>query len=332
MRIVLPPVINEYYNVGLDGSGAAINYVQQKVQTAPVVASNASLPATVASCTITTHGGPVQVTVYGDGYNPSSPIYCQLNLYRGSTPIGHRTIIEGNGNNENQEFSLSVIDEPEAPGTYTYSLKVVSIGGANVTFGEADGPVIYAVELQNIIGPRGYQGEDGVRGLTGAQGSQGSQGTQGQQGTQGRQGTQGTQGSNGNQGSQGTQGTQGTQGSNGNQGSQGTQGSNGNQGSQGTQGTQGSNGNQGSQGTQGFNGNQGSQGTQGSSGTQGTQGPLNGAAIVCVAKPSGKFSPGEVGQIALFDGIFYMYVTNVSTGVSGWVRWDIKTGGGFDKF
>jgi hypothetical protein len=59
---------------------------------------------------------------------------------------------------------------------------------------------------------------------------------------------------------------------------------------------------------------------------------LNGAAIVCVAKPSGKFSPGEVGQIALFDGIFYMYVTNVSTGVSGWVRWDIKTGGGFDKF
>jgi hypothetical protein len=62
------------------------------------------------------------------------------------------------------------------------------------------------------------------------------------------------------------------------------------------------------------------------------QGALGGAAVTCVAKPASHTSSGAVGQIAYYDSTFYMYVTNVSTGVSGWVRWDIKTGGGFDKF
>jgi hypothetical protein len=51
-----------------------------------------------------------------------------------------------------------------------------------------------------------------------------------------------------------------------------------------------------------------------------------------VAKPAARTSSGAVGQIAYDDNSVYMYVTNVSTGVSGWVRWDIKTGPGFDKF
>jgi hypothetical protein len=240
MRIVLPPIINQYYNVGLDGNGANINYSQTKVQTPPVIAAGATLPAIVASCTITTHGGPVQITAYGDAFNPSGGINGVLNIYRGSTPIGHRVFFEGDGNHENQAFSLSVIDEVQDPGTYVYSLKLVAVSGA-VTFGETDGPVIYAVELQNIIGPKGDTGESGPRGLVGAQGSQGQQGS------------------------------------------------------------------------------------------QGTQGPLAGAAITCVAAPVADHSPGAVGQIALLENAFYMYVTNVASGVSGWVRWDIKTGGGFNK-
>lgn len=255
MRIVLPPIINQYYNVGLEGNGANINYSQTKVQPPPVIAAGATLPAIVASCTITTHGGPVQITAYGDAFNPSGGINGVLNIYRGSTPIGHRVFFEGDGNHENQAFSLSVIDEVQDPGTYVYSLKLVAVSGA-VTFGETDGPVIYAVELQNIIGPKGDTGESGPRGLVGVQGAQGSQGSQGQQGQQG---------------------------------------------------------------------------SQGINGVQGVQGPLGGAAITCVAAPVADHSPGAVGQIALLENAFYMYVTNVASGVSGWVRWDIKTGGGFNK-
>jgi len=334
MRIVLPPVINNYYNVGLDGQGAAINYNQHLVQT-PLTLSG-SLPAVVASCTITTHGGPVQITAYGDAYNPSSPVNGTLNLYRGNTPIGHRTFFEGNGANENQTFSLSVIDDAQEPGEYTYSLKLVSASVA-ITFGESDGPVIYAVELQNIIGPKGDPGEAGPRGLPGSQGTQGSTGSQGTQGTQGStgstgsQGTQGTQGSTGSTGSTGSQGTQGTQGSTGSTGSQGTQGTQGTQGSTGSTGSQGTQGTQGSTGSTGSQGTQGTQGSTGSTGSQGTQGPAGGAAVVCVEAPTADHSPGAVGQIALKENMFYMYVTNMTSGVSGWVRWDIKTGGGFEK-
>jgi hypothetical protein len=323
MRIVLPTIINEYYNVGLEGNGTAINYIQEKVQVPPTIATNASLPAIVASCSITTHGGPVQVSVYGDGYNPTRPIYGVLNLYRGAEPIGHRTVIEGNGNNENQEFSLSVIDEITEPGTYTYSLKLVAIGGAAITFGETDGPVIYAVELQNIIGPRGYTGEQGARGLTGATGVAGNAGATGFQGATGVIGYNGATGASGITGNVGATGYQGATGASGLTGNVGSTGASGIVGPSGLAGATGS----GATGATGIIGPTGPMGYTGATGPTGTGG------VTSVAKPTGKFSPGAEGQVALYDdGIFYMHVTNVHTGVSGWVRWDIKTGGGFDKF
>lgn len=285
MRIVLPTTINEYFNVGLEGNGTAINFAQTKVQTPPTIAANASFPATVASCTITTHGGPVQITAYGDVYNPSAAINGTLNLYRGTEAIGHRAWFEGSAANENQVYSLSVIDDVTEPGTYTYSLKLVSTNVA-ATFGEADGPVIYAVELQNIIGPRGYTGEQGVRGL---QGSTGAVGATGASGVTGYQGATGNIGATGYVGSTGATGTTGP------------------------------------------SGLHGATGASGPTGLTGATGPVGGAAIVCVEAPAADHSPGAIGQIALKENIFYMYVTNMTSGVSGWVRWDIKTGGGFER-
>jgi hypothetical protein len=307
MRIVLPTIINEYFNVGLEGNGTAINFAQTKVQTPPTIATNASLPATVASCTITTYGGPVQVSAYGDGYNPTSAIYGVLNLYRGVEAIGHRTVIEGNGSNENQEFSLSVIDEAPPAGTYTYSLKLTGIGGASITFGETDGPVIYAVELQNIIGPRGYTGEQGARGLpgaTGATGVTGNNGATGATGVTGNNGATGATGVTGNNGATGATGVTGYKGATGYQGATGA----------------------------GSTGASGPVGATGSTGYTGATGPIATGGITYVAKPAADHSAGSVGQVSFFDNIFYMYATNESTGVSGWVRWDIKTGGGFEKF
>jgi hypothetical protein len=328
MRIVLPPIVNEYYNVGLEGNGANINYIQEKLQTRPTIPTNASFPATVVSCQLTTHGGPVQVTAYGDVYNPSAAINGTLNLYRNSTPIGHLAFFEGNGANENQVFSLSVIDDPQEPGEYTYSLKLVSTSVA-ATFGEADGPVIYAVELQNIIGPRGYTGEQGARGLQGSTGASGVSGNVGATGFQGATGIAGNIGATGYQGSTGVSGNVGATGIVGNIGATGYQGNIGATGATGITGPTGPSGS----GAIGATGVRGSTGATGVMGYTGATGPTGIGGVTSVAKPTGKFSPGAEGQIALYDdGIFYMYVTNVHTGVSGWVRWDIKTGGGFDKF
>lgn len=193
MRIVLPTVVNNYYNVDPSGNGTSMNYAQTKLNSPPSIAANASFPAEVISCTITTHGGPVQIFAYGDAVNASQSVNGVLNLYRDNNPVGHRTWFEGNGANENQEFALSVIDDPAA-GTYTYSLKLCSMGANTITFGEAQGPVIYAVELQNIIGPKGDTGATGPSGLQGVQGSQGPGGANGVQGAQGTQGVQGAAG------------------------------------------------------------------------------------------------------------------------------------------
>ncbi len=89
------------------------------------------------------------------------------------------------------------------------------------------------IEVGNIQGTQGLQGEQGPQGPQGEQGPQGLQGEQGPQGLQGEQGPQGLQGEQGPQGSQGEQGPQGPQGEQGPQGPQGEQGPQGLQGDQG---------------------------------------------------------------------------------------------------
>ena len=96
-----------------------------------------------------------------------------------------------------------------------------------------NGEITREVNLGNVIGPEGPQGEtgpQGPQGETGPQGPQGEQGIQGETGPQGPQGEQGIQGETGPQGPQGEQGIQGETGPQGPQGERGIQGETGPQG------------------------------------------------------------------------------------------------------
>lgn len=195
---------------GAVGSPGAMNY-SQTLGTKTLVTTGASFPYTVVSTTITTNGYPVQVTVTGDAENATAGSWGRMQLYRGTTAIGNDIQFEGSGGSENSPYALTVIDTPSA-GTYTYSMKIVTLSGGNFNFGENTGPVLTAVELSGATGTQGVQG---IQGTTGSQGTQGVQGTTGSQGTQGIQGTTGTQGTTGSQGTTGAQGTTGTQGTQG---------------------------------------------------------------------------------------------------------------------
>jgi hypothetical protein len=146
-------------DMGMDGatgptgpafSVGALNY-QQTIGTSVTVNSGGSFPQTVVSVTITTNGNPVQVVACGDA-NPQVDGWGRIQLYRDSTEIGNVIQYEGTSN-ENSPYSIQVIDSPAA-GTYVYSLKCIS-AAATTQFGEAAGPVISAVELQNVQGPTG---------------------------------------------------------------------------------------------------------------------------------------------------------------------------------
>ena len=89
------------------------------------------------------------------------------------------------------------------------------------------------IDLEDLRGEQGPQGEQGIQGEQGPQGEQGVQGEKGEQGAQGVQGEKGEQGVQGVQGEKGEQGAQGIQGEKGEQGEQGVQGEKGEQGEQG---------------------------------------------------------------------------------------------------
>jgi hypothetical protein len=126
--------------------------------------TSSGLPKPAVSVSITTTGNPVLVGAYGDANNSSAVIFGQLQLYRGATALGNSTYVEASGNNENQEFSLSVIDAPAA-GTYTYSLQLINANNT-IDFGESAGPVIWAVELTGKVGPTGATGPTGTLPVT----------------------------------------------------------------------------------------------------------------------------------------------------------------------
>ena len=93
----------------------------------------------------------------------------RIQFYRGGVggvAIGNSIWLESSGGNENQGYSIQVIDEPPA-GTHAYYLVLVTASPEpNPTypwqFGELDGPVISAVELQNVVGPTGEMGPTGA--------------------------------------------------------------------------------------------------------------------------------------------------------------------------
>ena len=131
---------------------AANNYAQTKG--AIYSYTGAALPATIVSVTITTSGNPVQVVCSGDANPLSVGGWGAINLYRGTTAIGQKVQFESSAANENNPYSLSVIDTPPK-GTHTYSLKITNNSGGTVNFGENEGPIIYAIELNGVRGPQG---------------------------------------------------------------------------------------------------------------------------------------------------------------------------------
>ena len=141
---------------GITPVSGSLNYSQNKGSKVTIL-SGASLPATVISTSITTNGGPVQVIVSGDANPTSTGGWGRLSIFRDNTEIGQKVQFESDGGNENNPYSLQVIDTP-SQGTYVYSLKLTSQSSTDVDFGEVDGPIISVVELQNVIGATGATG------------------------------------------------------------------------------------------------------------------------------------------------------------------------------
>jgi hypothetical protein len=161
--------------VGPSAPPAAMNYAQNIGTQVILTAGDFQ---DIISITLTTSGGPVEVSTYGDANNPSGPVLGRLQLYRDTIALGNDCWVEGDATNENQQFGMSVVDEPPA-GTHIYTLKANFLQSTTY-FGETSGPVIHAIEL---LGPQGaastVAGPQGLPGATGPQGIQGETGATG---------------------------------------------------------------------------------------------------------------------------------------------------------
>jgi hypothetical protein len=140
----------------------ALNYSQTISPKVSILST--AVPANVVGTTITTNGNPVQIICSGDINNGSGTFNGRIQIYRGGvggTALGNSIFLEASQGNENQGYCIEVIDAPVA-GTYTYYLVLVGSSGGTFDFGELDGPVISAVELQNVVGPTGAAGAAGT--------------------------------------------------------------------------------------------------------------------------------------------------------------------------
>lgn len=124
-------------------SGFVPNYAQSNASS---VTKNA-VGDIIVSQSINTSGRPVQIIATGDANPASSGGWVQLQLYRDNTAIGKKVQAESSLNNENVPYCLNFIDNPTTPGTYTYSVRIVSIGTSGFGFGESDGNHITLLEL-----------------------------------------------------------------------------------------------------------------------------------------------------------------------------------------
>ena len=124
-------------------SGFVPNYAQSNASS---VTKN-TVGDIIVSQSITTSGRPVQIIATGDANPANSGGWVQLQLYRDNTAIGKKVQAESSLNNENVPYCLNFIDNPTTPGTYTYSVRIVSIGTSGFGFGESDGNHITLLEL-----------------------------------------------------------------------------------------------------------------------------------------------------------------------------------------
>jgi len=164
---------------GPTGTPGNMNYAQTLGAQVSISSSNMD----VVTVAITSNGGPIMITTFGDAVNTGGPVVARLQVYRDGSPIGNETWVESDGTNENQEFSLSVIDIPAA-GAHTYALHANYVQSVTF-FGETDGPVIHAVELTGAMGPTGATGATGATGPAGATGTTGPAGPAGADGADG---------------------------------------------------------------------------------------------------------------------------------------------------
>lgn len=136
----------------------SLNYTQAS-PFSPI--NNISSIGNIMNITFTTMGNPVQVICTGDA-NPvgSGNQWVRLQIYRDGSEIGGVVQAEQTQSNVNVPYAVQVIDTPSA-GTHVYSLRVVAIDGT-FQFGEETGPVMSAVELQNVVGSTGATGPAGV--------------------------------------------------------------------------------------------------------------------------------------------------------------------------
>jgi hypothetical protein len=137
---------NVYWST-ITTAGGTVNYAQNA---APSLSVNSTSAVTLAQLTITTSGYPIHVMASGDANPLNAGGWGRIQLFRGTTAIGAQTHFEASAANENVPYCLQYIDTP-GNGTYTYALKSTYVTG-NTQFGETDGPVITAVELQTIQG------------------------------------------------------------------------------------------------------------------------------------------------------------------------------------
>jgi hypothetical protein len=134
---------NLTYLESLATSNSGSNY-EQNVGLQTTILSGAT--GSIVSVSITINNHPVLVTVTGDANNATAGGWCHLQLHRDGSPIGNIVQCESSGANENVPYSISYVDEP-GTGNFTYTLEAVAVNGSDFVFGEADGPVIIAIEL-----------------------------------------------------------------------------------------------------------------------------------------------------------------------------------------
>jgi len=142
---------------GKDASvvAVAMNYVQEKATRSLKLTA----PGEVIDIRITTTGRPVLISVNGDANPLSNGAWCKLQLFRNNGAISNIIQAEG-GNNENNPYNMSMVDNPPA-GTHTYSFRMIQHSG-DFQFGETDGPMMYAVELGTAVGAAGPKGDPGI--------------------------------------------------------------------------------------------------------------------------------------------------------------------------
>jgi hypothetical protein len=128
--------------------GSTANYYQG-TQGKKTIATGGTFPKTVVSGSITTYGNPVLIICSGDA-NPSAVgTYGIIQLYRDTTALCQTIQYESSDANENVPYNISCID-PVSAGTYTYYMKVNSMGGGNTDFGEASSPNLILTELSRV--------------------------------------------------------------------------------------------------------------------------------------------------------------------------------------